>query len=124
LVLGTGGAAEGVKYVLHKLGIPYTTVSRSPQPGQLAYHQLTKAVVAAHTLIINTTPLGTAPAVHECPPLAYEGIGPRHYLYDLVYNPALTRFLQLGKAQGAVVKNGAEMLELQAEAAWTIWNNL
>jgi shikimate dehydrogenase len=124
LVLGTGGAAEGVKYVLHKLGIPYTTVSRSPGKGQLIYAQLTHEVVAAHKLIINTTPLGTAPAVHECPPMAYEGIGPGHYLYDLVYNPAETRFLQLGKAQGAVVKNGAEMLELQAEASWAIWNDL
>lgn len=121
LVLGTGGAAKAVLVALGELGIPYWQVSRNPLAAHLTYHELTPEVLAAHPLIVNTTPLGTYPNVEECPHLAYECLTPRHYLFDLVYNPSETLFLRRGAAQGARTKNGYEMLELQAEAAWDIW---
>lgn len=119
LVLGTGGAAKAVMYALRQLGIPYKTVSRSG--GDLQYDKLSAALVADHRLIINTTPLGMYPAVADCPALPYEALGPQHILYDLVYNPAETLFLEKGKEQGATVKNGYDMLIAQAEAGWAIW---
>ncbi|RZK32134.1 MAG: shikimate dehydrogenase [Hymenobacter sp.] len=122
LVLGTGGAAKAVGVALHELGIAYSLVSREATNAPLTYAQLTPAVVAAHQLIINTTPLGTYPQVAECPPLPYEQLTAAHYLHDLVYNPAETLFLRRGAAAGAHTKNGLEMLQLQAEAAWAIWN--
>jgi shikimate dehydrogenase len=125
LILGTGGAAKAVEWVLDQLGIAYRSVSRSPRPdtGDLAYDDLDAGLVACYTLIVNTTPLGMYPKVNEYPPLPYEGIGPRHYLYDLVYNPERTLFLKKGAARGAVVENGHEMLLLQAEESWRIWNS-
>jgi shikimate dehydrogenase len=123
LVLGTGGAAEAVLYVLRKLQVQATQVSRKKSPRQRSYADLTPEVVQAHPLIINCTPLGTYPATDACPPLPYEAVGPQHYLYDLVYNPPLTRFLQKGLAQRATIKNGYDMLVLQAEASWQIWND-
>lgn len=123
LVLGTGGAAEAVLYVLRKLQVQATLVSRQKSPRHLSYTDLTPEVVQAHPLIINCTPLGTYPATDTCPPLPYEAVGPQHYLYDLVYNPALTLFLKKGQAQGATIKNGHDMLVLQAEASWQIWND-
>ena len=122
LILGSGGAAKAVAWVLKKLSIAYNEISRSKQPGNLTYHELTGAVIAQYNLIINTTPLGMYPAVDAVPPIPFSSIGPRHLLYDLVYNPGETKFLSLGKAQGAAIKNGYEMLHLQAEAAWDIWN--
>lgn len=122
LVLGTGGAAKAVCVALEELGIAYSLVSRTAGTAPLTYAQLTPAVMAAHQLLINTTPLGTYPNVEECPPLPYEQLTPAHYLYDLVYNPAETLFLRRGAAMGARTKNGLEMLQLQAEAAWAIWN--
>jgi len=124
LILGTGGAAKAVEWVLDQLGIAYRSVSRTPRPdtGDLAYDDLDAGLVACYTLIVNTTPLGMYPEVDEYPPLPYEGIGPRHYLYDLVYNPERTQFLKRGAARGAVVENGHEMLLLQAEESWRIWN--
>ena len=122
LVLGTGGAAKAVAVALRELGIACQPVSRRPQAGHLTYAELTPAVLAAHALLVNTTPLGTYPAVEECPPLPYEALTPGHYLFDLIYNPSETLFLQRGLAAGAQIKNGLEMLELQAEAAWAIWN--
>lgn len=122
LILGTGGAAKAVGVALRELGIAYWFVSRDPLQAQLTYAELTPAVISAHPLIINTTPLGTYPAVHECPPLPYEALTPAHYLFDLIYNPRETRFLERGRLAGAHTKNGFEMLELQAEAAWDIWN--
>ena len=121
LILGTGGAAEGVKFVLKKLGIPFTLASRSGNAGTVTYDQMTPDFIAKHKLIINTTPLGTYPKVDDCPPIPYEGVGTEHYLFDLVYNPAETLFLKLGKERGATIKNGADMLEIQAEANWEIW---
>lgn len=121
LVLGDGGAAKAVKYVLQKLGINYKIVTRKPHPGNLLFTQITPTHIKQHTLIINTTPLGMAPNVNECPPIPYEAITDKHLLYDLIYNPENTLFLQQGRQQGAVTKNGYEMLVLQAEKSWEIW---
>jgi len=121
LVLGTGGAAKAVWYVLEKLGISYQKVSRTI--GDLLYKDLDKEVVQAHTLIVNTTPLGMSPNIDSCPDLPYDAISSNHILFDLVYNPEKTLFLQRGEAQGAVIKNGLHMLELQADRSWEIWNS-
>ncbi len=124
LVLGTGGAAKAVGVALQELGIAYQVVSRQLGAGQLTYEEVTPTILAENSLIINTTPLGTYPKIAECPPLPYAALTGRHYLFDLVYNPSETLFLQRGRAAGAQTKNGLEMLELQAEAAWAIWNQL
>jgi shikimate dehydrogenase len=124
LILGTGGAAKAVAVALRELGIAHWLVSRDPLSAQLTYAELTPAIIGAHPLIINTTPLGTYPAVQECPPLPYEALTPAHYLFDLIYNPRETLFLERGRQAGAHTKNGFEMLELQAEAAWAIWNQV
>jgi shikimate dehydrogenase len=122
LVLGTGGAAKAVQYVLESLNIPYKLVSRQAGADSLTYEQLDAAIMASHTLIINTTPLGMYPNVDAAPALPYEQLTDRHLLYDLIYNPAVTTFLQKGADKGATIKNGHEMLILQAEASWEIWN--
>ena len=122
LVLGTGGSARAVNYVLGRLGIEHTSVSRHLTEGVLAYAELTPDIIAGHTVIINTTPLGMSPKTDDAPAILYDAIGSNHLLYDLIYNPEETKFLQLGKAQGATVKNGYEMLVLQAEASWEMWN--
>jgi shikimate dehydrogenase len=122
LVLGTGGAAKAVAVALRELGIAYWLVSRDILSQHLTYSELTPEVMAAHPLIINTTPLGTYPDVNACPPLPYAALTAQHYLYDLVYNPSETLFLQKGREAGAHTKNGFDMLERQAEAAWAIWN--
>lgn len=120
LVLGTGGASKAVIYVLNKLGISFKTVSSSGN-GNLSYQDLTEPLINDYTLIINTTPLGMHPNVDSKPNLPYTGLTPQHLLYDLVYNPLKTSFLSEGKRYGAITKNGLEMLELQAEAAWNIF---
>lgn len=122
LVLGTGGAAKAVAVALHELGIEYELVSRAGTGTHLTYADLTPEVLAAHPLVINTTPLGTYPDVAACLPLPYAALTPQHYLYDLVYNPRETLFLRQGREVGAHTKNGFDMLERQAEAAWAIWN--
>ncbi|MFN3530753.1 MAG: shikimate dehydrogenase family protein [Bacteroidia bacterium] len=122
LVLGTGGAARAVLYVLQQLKIPYKHISRRPQYDELSYHQLDAQLLQAYPLIINATPLGMAPDyVLQCPELPYELLNANNLLYDLVYQPAETLFLKKGLAQGCSVKNGLEMLHLQADAAWGIW---
>jgi len=121
LVLGDGGAAKAVKCVLEKLGIEYKVVTRKPQPGNLLFSDLKSRYIKHNRLIINTTPLGTFPNVDECPPIPYEGIEEDHLLYDLIYNPEKTLFLKKGEEHGAVIKNGYEMLILQAEKSWEIW---
>ena len=122
LVLGTGGAAKAVHYVLGKLGIPYQSIGRTAGPGVLDYGSLTPEMVAGHRLIVNTTPLGMFPKVDECPDIPYSAIGSGHYLYDLVYNPAKTLFLAKGEERGALIANGGDMLVIQAEESWRIWN--
>ncbi|MDX5346577.1 MAG: shikimate dehydrogenase [Hymenobacteraceae bacterium] len=123
LVLGTGGASKAVQAVLKSLQMPFTLVSRKQAAGVLTYAVVTPEVVNAHCLIINTTPCGMFPDVASAPELPYQALSVRHHLYDLVYNPAVTEFLKHGKVAGASVKNGLEMLYLQAEAAWQIWNS-
>lgn len=123
LVLGTGGASRAVCYALDQLGIVAHTVSRTHAPRQLTYADLTPHVIQEHTLIVNATPVGTFPDISACPPLPYRALTDQHLLFDLVYNPQETLFLQRGKAQNAVTLNGLTMLHEQAEAAWHIWNN-
>lgn len=120
LVLGTGGAAKAVAFVLRKLGIEFKSVSRSK--GDLTYSDITPAIIKEHSLIINTTPLGMFPNLYECPDIPYGSLSPVHLLYDLTYNPEESLFLKKGKEKGAQIKNGLEMLHLQAEKAWEIWN--
>ena len=122
LILGTGGAAAAVEWVLTKLNIQYQFVSRTAKPGAINYSDISPAIMEAHTLIINTSPRGMFPNVSEAPALPYEAITSKHHLYDLIYNPALTLFLEKGKQQGATIQNGLEMLHLQAAASWEIWN--
>lgn len=125
LVLGSGGAAKAVLFVLKKLGIPFINVSRSPQADskQMSYSNLHPSIIREHTIIINTTPLGMSPFVDEAPAIPYDGIGSQHYLFDLIYNPKETKFLREGSSRGAIVRNGMEMLEIQAEENWKIWNS-
>ncbi|PRD51880.1 shikimate dehydrogenase family protein [Sphingobacterium gobiense] len=122
LVFGNGGAAQSVFYVLQKLGISFKTVSRSRNNGDLTYTDLTKETIASHKLLINCSPVGTFPNVEDAPDIPYDGISSAHLLYDLIYNPEETTFLSRGKERGAVIKNGYEMLLLQAEKNWEIWN--
>lgn len=121
LVLGTGGASKAVTVALTDLGIPYTFVSRTEAVNTLIYDDLPN-VITDYQLIINGSPVGTYPRIDEAPALPYAQLTPQHLLYDLVYNPAETLFMQRGRAQGAAVHNGLRMLELQAEKAWEIWN--
>lgn len=124
LVLGTGGASKAVKIALEHLGISYQLVSRTAKSEDvLRYAQLTEKAITEHHLLINTTPLGTSPNTEACPAIPYHALTTQHYLHDLVYNPAETLFMKKGKARGASVKNGLEMLELQAEKSWEIWNS-
>ena len=122
LILGTGGASKAVAQALTDLLIEWKYVSRTPGNNRLTYNDISPAVVSEHTLIINASPVGTFPQTDQCPDIPYALLTPRHLLYDLVYNPEETLFLQKGKERGAVTKNGREMLELQALAAWEIWN--
>ncbi|PTQ99825.1 shikimate dehydrogenase [Mucilaginibacter yixingensis] len=123
LLLGDGGAARAVKYVLDKLEIEYQVVTRRPAPGNILFSDLTTEMMDEYLVVINTTPVGTYPKVDECPPIPYEFITDRHLLYDLIYNPEETLFLQKGKEKGATIKNGFEMLVLQAERSWQIWQS-
>jgi shikimate dehydrogenase len=122
LVLGKGGASEAVRFVLTKLQIEFIQVSRHPEPGELTYEDLTEKAIREHLLIVNCTPLGMYPKVTEAPPIPYGGIGKDHFLFDLIYNPETTVFLQKGLERGALVQNGLDMLVIQAEESWRIWN--
>lgn len=123
MVLGNGGAAQAIKFVLNKIGIPFVTVGRALKNDvDMVYAEIDVAIINSHQIIINTTPLGTFPNVNDKPALPYQFLSPQHYLYDLVYNPEETSFLKLGKEAGCRTKNGLEMLELQAEESWRIWN--
>lgn len=122
LILGTGGASKAIRFVLETLNIATTYVSRRKKQQQYTYSELDAAVIAAHPIIINCTPVGTYPNIAEKPPLPYQYIGVQHLLYDLVYNPETTAFLAAGAQQGATLSNGLPMLQGQAEKAWAIWN--
>jgi shikimate dehydrogenase len=121
LILGTGGAAKAVAYVLRKHHSVYQCVSRKPVKDELTYEALTEEIIASHRLIVNCTPLGMFPNIEEAPAIPYEYITADHIAYDLIYLPIETRFLQQSKEQGATTKNGLEMLHLQAEKSWKIW---
>ncbi|GAB3541136.1 shikimate dehydrogenase [Pontibacter brevis] len=122
LVLGTGGAAKAVWAALDALQVPFRSVSRNPAAQELSYGQLTPDLLQDYNLIINTTPLGMHPHTESLPELPYEALTEQHYLYDLVYNPEQTLFLEKGAIVGAQVHNGLNMLYRQADAAWSIWN--
>jgi shikimate dehydrogenase len=122
LLLGTGGAAAAVKYVLDKLGIGYFNVSRNTTEKTISYNDITPTILKEYSVIINCTPLGTYPNTIEAPQLPYHLLNESHYLFDLVYNPPLTKFLQYGKERGCTIQNGYEMLVIQAEENWKIWN--
>jgi shikimate dehydrogenase len=123
LILGTGGASKAIAYALKKLKIDYDYVSRSEKEGvKFLYSDLTDEIISSYSIIINCTPIGTFPNVNECPDIPYEAITEKHILYDLIYNPEQTKFLSCGDMKGATTINGLEMLRLQAEKSWKIWN--
>lgn len=125
LILGTGGSAKAVQQALRKLSISFKTVSREKGKADYIYEDLEKdhKIILGVQLIINTTPLGMSPNTNSSPPINYESLTPDHYVYDLIYNPARTLFLQKAEMRGSHIKNGLEMLHVQAEKAWEIWNN-
>ncbi|MBA4258802.1 MAG: shikimate dehydrogenase [Chitinophaga sp.] len=122
LVLGTGGAAAAVIYVLNKLKIAHLSVSRTASETGIGYESLNESLLSKYTLIINTSPVGQYPAITAAPSIPYHYLTSQHHLYDLIYNPTETQFLLNGKAQGATIQNGYEMLVLQAEESWRLWN--
>lgn len=122
LIFGNGGAAKAIKYVLSKLGISYLTVVRNPAPNAILYSAVTAEMLNEYKLLVNTTPLGMLPNLDSFPVIPYQFITPQHLAYDLVYNPEETAFLTKVKTQGGKIKNGLEMLHLQAERSWDIWN--
>ncbi len=122
LILGTGGASKAVAYALENLDILYTFVSRGPAGNTIGYDRLNATTFDNYQIVVNCTPIGTRPDTNACPPLPYEHFTPGHIAYDLIYNPEQTLFLQKAGAHGAVTKNGYEMLLLQAEKSWKIWN--
>ncbi len=124
LILGNGGAALAVKYALKRIGIVYLCVSRKKSDTAISYVELDEEIMRKYKVIINTTPLGMYPKMDEQPDIPYDFITVDHLLYDLIYNPEKTQFLAKGWAKGAAIKNGMEMLHLQAEASWKIWNHI
>ncbi len=123
LILGTGGASKAIAYALNQLNISYTFVSRNPDFNELSYTNLDEDIIREYKLIINCTPIGTYPKTENYPNIPYEYITENHVLYDLIYNPDQTTFMKKGLQRGAKVSNGLQMLILQAEKAWEIWNS-
>ena len=122
LILGTGGVSKAIVYILRKHGIECTFVSRTAKPDCLTYPMLTKEIISDHLVIVNASPVGTFPHDNECPAIPYQFLTPHHFLFDVVYNPYETLFLDRGKEMGASVLNGANMLSGQAVIAWDIWD--
>jgi len=124
LILGTGGASKAVAFALKKLGIPFEYVSRTQSPSiKYTYESLSKKKIDEYQIIINCTPLGTFPDVTKCPQIPYDQLTSNHLLFDLIYNPEETLFLKQGKKKNATTLNGLEMLRMQAEKSWEIWNS-
>jgi shikimate dehydrogenase len=125
MILGTGGSSKAVRVALRKLKIPFLMVSREKSLADLDYEMLQSQpeLYKECNLIINTTPLGMSPNTESCPAIDHEQLTPKHFVYDLIYNPARTQFLQKAEMRGATIKNGLEMLHIQAEKSWEIWNN-
>jgi len=124
LILGWGGAAKAVAYALSSLNIAYLIVSRTKTEGTITYTDVDQGVLEEYALIVNTTPLGMYPNVDGAPQIPYQFLTDKHFLFDLIYNPAQTQFMQLGTQQGAQTANGYEMLIGQAEESWRIWNEI
>jgi len=124
LILGTGGASKAIRFLFDRMGIDYlsATTKEELQEKEISYNQLTQDLMNEYLIVINATPLGTFPKIDACPDIPYQYVSPNHVLYDLVYNPAETLFLKKGKEKGAQIKNGLEMLHLQALKSWEIWN--
>jgi shikimate dehydrogenase len=123
LILGTGGASKAIAFALNKNSIKFKFVSRNPEgKKEISYDSLSEETLLKYTVIINCTPLGTFPEIEKCPDIPYQFITDAHLLYDLIYNPEVSTFLSKGKEKGAIIKNGFEMLQLQAEESWRIWN--
>ncbi|MGY0408269.1 MAG: shikimate dehydrogenase family protein, partial [Polaribacter sp.] len=123
LILGTGGASKAIAFVLESNNIAYKFVSRLPKKkNTISYEELTKEVLQKYLIIINCTPLGTSPNIHQSPNIPYQFITHKHLLFDLIYHPEISTFLSKGKEKGAIIKNGYEMLKFQAEESWQIWN--
>lgn len=124
LILGTGGASKAVAFVLKKNDIKFSFVSRNPTTKkEISYESITESVLDSHHIIVNCTPLGTSPNIELCPNIPYQFLNEHHLLYDLIYNPEVTTFLKNGLEKGSSIKNGLEMLQLQAEESWRIWNS-
>lgn len=124
IILGTGGSSKAVQHALKQLGITFKLISREKKKADFTYEELkNNNVLATCNLVINTTPLGMSPNTAEYPPIKYDQLTPDHYVYDLIYNPARTLFLQKAEMKGASFKNGLEMLHVQANKAWAIWNS-
>jgi len=122
LILGTGGASKAVAYTLRQAGIHFRYVSRNPtDPDIFSYAELNAALLGTYTILINCSPVGTFPNIDEAPALPYEALSSRHYLFDLVYNPEKTRFLKEGETRGVTIRNGYDMLRIQAEEAYKLW---
>lgn len=122
LILGTGGASKAVAYVFRKLAIEFIFVSRENKQNAISYNDLNDQLVRTCTIIVNTTPAGMYPNISEAPPLNYDAITNKHFLFDLIYNPPLTKFLEEGVSKSARISNGLSMLEIQAEESWKIWH--
>jgi len=124
IVLGTGGSAKAITFVLDQMEIPFISVSRVPtKSNEIGYGDLNETLIKRHLLIINTTPVGMAPDIEKSPSFPFQYLSQHHFLFDLIYNPAETQFLKKGRQQGASIQNGELMLELQAERSWEIWNS-
>lgn len=123
LILGTGGASKAIAYALEILKIEFKFVSRNPKENEISYSELNENILNDHHLIINCTPLGTTPNTDKCPEIPFQHISEKHLIYDLIYNPSETKLMQLASEKGAECVNGLQMLELQAEKAWDIWNS-
>ena len=122
LILGTGGAAKGIAFALDELNILYTFVSRENKPNTITYNRINANTFENFDIIINCTPLGTSPNIKEFPPIPYDYFTPNHIAFDLIYNPEKTQFLKKAEKKGAICINGLEMLKIQAEKSWKIWN--
>lgn len=122
LILGTGGASKAISYAFKKMNIEFKFVSRKVAENMFLYSQLNKEVFDKYKIIVNCTPIGTYPNIDECPNIPYEFLTEAHLLFDLIYNPEESKFLSEGKQKGAIIKNGYEMLQFQAEKSWEIWN--
>tara|TARA_R110002072_G_scaffold123375_6_gene258656 strand:- start:742 stop:1467 length:726 start_codon:yes stop_codon:yes gene_type:complete len=121
LILGTGGASMAIAYVLRKMNVSFQKVSRKPKENELSYEEASEKLIEV-SLIINSTPVGTFPEIENQPPLSLERVTKKHHFYDLIYNPLESKLLSRAKSKGAKIKNGMEMLELQADKSWDLWN--